>query len=130
VCASREGLQAHKRPFAHDVPPQPDLLATICAVRPTALVGVSTVAGAFTREVVEAMCACNARPAILPLSNPTSKSECTFAQAHQWSAGRALFASGSPFGPITAGGVRLTPSQANNVIVRSEGCFVLRRATV
>lgn len=78
VCASRTGLQAHKRPFAHDVPFQPDLISAVKALRPTVLIGVSTIRGSFTQEVVQEMCAYNERPIIFPLSNPTSKSECTF----------------------------------------------------
>lgn len=80
VCASRTDLQRHKQPFAHDVPPQRDLKSAIRALRPTALIGVSTIAGAFDQEVVEAMTALNDRPIIFPLSNPTSKSECTYEQ--------------------------------------------------
>lgn len=81
VCSSRSNLQHHKQPFAHDVPFCSDLKAAIKALRPTALVGVSTIAGAFDREVVEAMCELNERPIIFPLSNPTSKSECSFEDA-------------------------------------------------
>lgn len=68
-------------PFAHDVPPAADLLSAVKQLQPSILIGVSTVANAFTREVVEAMAELNTRPLIFPLSNPTSKSECTFEQA-------------------------------------------------
>lgn len=68
-------------PFAHDVAPASDLLSAVQQLRPTVLVGVSTMAGAFTQEVVEAMASLNTRPIIFPLSNPTSKSECSFEQA-------------------------------------------------
>ncbi len=53
VCAARGDLQPHKRPFAHDVPPQADLLAAVRALRPTALIGVSTVRGAFSAAVLQ-----------------------------------------------------------------------------
>jgi hypothetical protein len=84
VCASRSNLQHHKQPFAHDVPSCPDLLSAIKALKPTALVGVSTISKAFNRQVVEAMCELNERPIIFPLSNPTSKSECSFEEAFRW----------------------------------------------
>ena len=120
VCKSRlSGLQPHKVAFAHDVEYQPDLLSAISAVKPTALIGVSTIGGAFTQDVVKAMCALNERPIIFPLSNPTSKSECTFEQAMAWSDGRVVFASGSPFNPVVRprDGVKIFPAQANNAYV-------------
>jgi malic enzyme len=80
VCASRTGLQEHKRPFAHDIPFLPDLLSAVREFRPTALIGVSSVAGAFTPQVVAAMAEANERPIIFPLSNPTENAECTFRQ--------------------------------------------------
>lgn len=85
VCHSRlDTLQHHKVPFAHDVPYCATLLEAVRALRPTAIVGVSTIAGAFDQGVVEAMCELNERPIIFPLSNPTSKSECTFEEAFRW----------------------------------------------
>jgi malate dehydrogenase (oxaloacetate-decarboxylating)(NADP+) len=83
VCKSRTNLQHHKQPFAHDVEFCPDLKSAIAALKPTALVGVSTIAKAFDKEVVDAMCALNDRPIIFPLSNPTSKSECTYQEAYE-----------------------------------------------
>ncbi|WIA17257.1 hypothetical protein OEZ85_014130 [Tetradesmus obliquus] len=117
VCKSRTNLQHHKQPFAHDVESCPDLKSAIAALKPTALVGVSTIAKAFDREVVEAMCGLNDRPIIFPLSNPTSKSECTYQEAYEWSKGKVLFASGSPFDPITDAGVVHYPAQANNAYI-------------
>lgn len=76
-------------PFAHDVAPADDLLSAVQQLRPSILIGVSTVANAFTQEVVEAMAEINTRPLIFPLSNPTSKSECTFEQAVSGSANMA-----------------------------------------
>jgi malate dehydrogenase (oxaloacetate-decarboxylating)(NADP+) len=68
----------------------------------------------FTREVVEAMTRLNERPIVFALSNPTSKAECTAAQAYEWSGGKALFASGSPFDPVDFGGQHYVPRQGNN----------------
>jgi malate dehydrogenase (oxaloacetate-decarboxylating)(NADP+) len=63
------------------------------------------------------MCEHNERPIVFPLSNPTSKAECTFEQAFEWTNGKVLFASGSPFDPITVNGVTHSPAQANNAYV-------------
>ena len=117
VVEGRANVAAHKRPYAHDSEPLPDLLSAVHALRPTALIGVSGQAFAFSRPVVEAMTAINDRPIIFALSNPTSKSECTAEQAYGWSSGRAIFASGSPFPPATVGEKTFAPGQANNVYV-------------
>uniref|UniRef100_A0A7S0N8P9 Malic enzyme n=1 Tax=Chlamydomonas leiostraca TaxID=1034604 RepID=A0A7S0N8P9_9CHLO len=115
VCRGRPGkLEHHKEPFAHDVPHVKTLLEAVRALRPTVLIGVSTMAGAFSEEVVREMGRLNARPIIFPLSNPTSKSECTFEQAMRWTEGRVVFASGSPFDPITM--PRSSPSPAPSPI--------------
>lgn len=117
VVRSRRGLADHKRPFAHDHEPLPDLLSAVRALRPTALIGVSGRPQTFTREVIEEMSAINERPIVFALSNPTANSECTAEQAYVWSGGRAIFASGSPFAPLEVGGRVLVPGQANNVYV-------------
>jgi len=103
--------------YAHDLPFHADLAENVRAVRPTALIGVSTVAKAFTRPVLEEMARINPRPIVFPLSNPTSKSECTAEEAFAWTGGRAIFASGSPFPPVQVAGRLVVPSQANNVYV-------------
>lgn len=117
VESSRTGLADFKVPYAHDHPPTPDFLSAINALRPTAIIGVSTIGKAFTREVIEAMARINDRPIIFPYSNPTSRSECSAEEAYGWSDGRAIFASGSPFPPYTANGRTLVPGQGNNVYI-------------
>ena len=119
VCAGRPGkLQAHKTAFAHDIPHHSDLLSAVEEFKPGVLIGVSTIAGAFNQAVVEKMAELNERPLIFPLSNPTSKSECTFEQAMQWTKGRVVFASGSPFDPVEGPDGRMRyPAQANNAYI-------------
>ena len=117
VVKSRTDLAEHKRPYAHDHPGMPDLLSAVRALRPSALIGVSGQPQTFTKEIVEAMSEINARPIIFALSNPTSKSECTAQQAYEWSGGRAVFASGSPFAPVTYAGRTFVSGQANNAYV-------------
>ena len=117
VVASRRDLAEHKRAYAHDHDPVPDLLSAVRALKPTALIGASGHPHMFTRPVIEAMSALNARPLIFALSNPTSKAECTAEEAYRWSAGRAIFASGSPFPPVDVEGALFIPGQANNVYI-------------
>ncbi|CAI5522135.1 unnamed protein product [Closterium sp. Naga37s-1] len=112
-----DSLQPHKVPFAHDHPESADLVETIHAIRPTALIGVSGQAGTFTQPVCEAMAQLNERPIVFALSNPTSLSECTAEDAYKWTQGRAIFASGSPFAPVEMDGRRFVPGQGNNAYV-------------
>ncbi|MCX7869414.1 MAG: NAD-dependent malic enzyme, partial [Terrimicrobiaceae bacterium] len=115
--SSRAGLADFQRPFAHEHPPVSSFAEAIKTLRPTAIIGVSTVPKLFNREVIEAMAAVNERPVIFPYSNPTSRSECTALEAYQWSEGRAIFASGSPFDPVEWNGKRFVPGQGNNVYI-------------
>ncbi|HET7032318.1 MAG TPA: NAD-dependent malic enzyme [Casimicrobiaceae bacterium] len=114
VVKQRPGLAAHKQPYAHDHAPVGSLLDAVKVLRPTAIIGVAAVGGAFTEDVVRMMAELNARPIVFALSNPTSKSECTAAQAYRWSDGRALFACGSPFDPVASDGRTHVPRQGNN----------------
>jgi len=114
VVAGRGDLAAHKRPYAHEHAPSTDLVGAIRALRPTVLIGVAATGGTFTREVLGAMSDLNRHPIVFALSNPTDKSECTARQAYEWTDGRALFACGSPFDPVTFGGRLHVPRQGNN----------------
>ena len=114
VVSSRKDLAAHNMVYAHEGPPVRELLATVRELRPTALIGVSGAPATFTRPVLEEMARINQRPIVFALSNPTSKAECTPAEAYGWTDGRAVVATGSPF-PETAVGVRrFLASQGNN----------------
>jgi malate dehydrogenase (oxaloacetate-decarboxylating) len=93
------------------------LVDAIKMASPTILFGCSTVPGAFTQEVVEAMTACCERPMIFPLSNPTSRMEATPSDVLEWSHGKALVATGSPAGPVEYDGIAYTIGQANNMLV-------------
>lgn len=86
-------------------------------VKPTILMGLSTIGGAFTPKILKRMAELNDRPVVFPLSNPSSKSECTFAEAIEHTDGRCLFASGSPFPALEYNGKMLEPGQGNNVFV-------------
>ena len=94
-----------------------DLLDVIRQVKPTILIGTTALAGAFPESAIREMAAHCDRPIIMPLSNPTSKSECHPSEAYQWTEGRALVATGSPFDPVTMDGQKHVPGQANNVFV-------------
>ena len=117
VVASRGDLAEHKRAYAHDRAPIPDLAGAVAALRPSVLVGVSGQPHTFTRPVVEAMAALNQRPVVFALSNPTANSECTAQEAYDWSQGRVIFASGSPFPPVVHDGGTFSPGQANNAYI-------------
>ena len=114
VVKSREDLAAHKQPYAQDHAPIRDFPSAVRALKPTVIIGVAAVGGTFTRGVLEEMARNNALPIVFALSNPTSKAECTAEQAYQWTAGRALFASGSPFDPVMIDGRIFVPRQGNN----------------
>lgn len=117
VASHRTDLEPQKRPYAHEHPPVADFLEAVRSLRPTAIIGLCGQPGLFTREVVEAMAEINERPIVFALSNPTVKAECTAEQAYGWTDGRAVYASGSPFDPVTLGTRRFVPGQGNNAYI-------------
>lgn len=119
-------LRDFQQPYARDPSEVADwrqddggisLLETVKQVEPTILLGTSTVHGAFTREVVEAMAEGTERPIILPLSNPTSRIEAMPADVIAWSKGKALVATGIPVPPVEHDGVTYEIAQANNALL-------------
>ena len=114
VVKGRGKLASHKIPFAHEHESIADPLAIVERLRPTALIGVSGKPGTFSRGILEKVAKDVERPIIFALSNPTSMAECTAEEAYRWTGGRAVFASGSPFDPLTIDGRRFVPGQGNN----------------
>ena len=114
VVKSRAGLAAQKLRYAHDHAPVSDFLTAIETLKPTAIIGVAAVGGAFTPEVLRTMAGINDRPIVFALSNPTSKAECTAEEAYRHTEGRALFACGSPYDPVELDGKTFVPRQGNN----------------
>ncbi|MBW8836975.1 MAG: NAD-dependent malic enzyme, partial [Burkholderia sp.] len=116
LTATRD-LMDFQKPFATEHAPIKTFVEAIRALKPTGIIGVSTVPKLFNQAVIEAMSEINERPIIFPYSNPTSRSECTAEEAYAWSKGKAVFASGSPFPPLTVNGKYLVPGQGNNVYI-------------
>ncbi|KAK7047464.1 hypothetical protein VNI00_006695 [Paramarasmius palmivorus] len=117
---ARGPMAEHKQYFSrkdYSGPPITNLLDIIEYVKPTALVGLSTISNAFTPDVISTMAALNPRPIIFPLSNPVRLSECSFEDAVKYSDGSVLFASGSPFPEMQYGGQMLYPGQGNNMYI-------------
>jgi malate dehydrogenase (oxaloacetate-decarboxylating)(NADP+) len=117
LLTSSRALIDFQKPFGIEHPPIGDFAEAIKALKPTGIIGVSTVPKLFNRKVIEAISEINERPIVFPYSNPTSRSECTAEEAYTWSKGRAIFASGSPFPPLTVGGKHFVPGQGNNVYI-------------
>ena len=92
-------------------------LDVIRAVKPTVLIGATARAGTFTQQMLESMAQHVQRPIVLPLSNPTSKAECTAEEAIRWTGGSAIVATGSPFADVDYAGKRHVIGQANNVFI-------------
>ena len=115
----RSAVSPSRRPScpAPNLAGHADLADVIDAVHPTALIGLSTAAGAFTEQVVRRVAAHAERPIIMPLSNPTSRSEARPQDLADWTEGRALVAAGSPFPPMRAGDASIPVAQCNNIYI-------------
>lgn len=113
----RTDLADFQQSFAHEHVAVDNFVDAINSIKPTAIIGVSTVGKAFNQSVIEAMAKNNTRPIIFPFSNPTEHSECSAEEAYQWSNGRAIFASGSPFSPVHFNDQVFIPGQGNNVYI-------------
>src|ERR1700741_5164871 len=114
---ARKDLVDFQKPYAHKHAPTRDFIAAIESIKPTTIIGVSTIGGAFTQNVVESLSRINQRPVILALSNPTEKAECTPEQAYTWSKGKAIYAAGVQFPPVSYNGQRFLSGQANNFYI-------------
>ncbi|MBM3286353.1 MAG: NAD-dependent malic enzyme [Candidatus Eisenbacteria bacterium] len=144
LCVSdRPGLEGFKKEYARDRaelaswkvadPSRITLEETVKHARPTILIGVSATPGTFTEPIVRQMAKNAERPLVFPLSNPTSKAECTAEQAVRWSDGRAIVATGSPFAPVTHEGVKFRIGQCNNAFIFPGvglGCCVAKATQV
>ncbi|XP_012215887.1 NADP-dependent malic enzyme isoform X2 [Linepithema humile] len=108
------GLTEHKLRFAREDEPIDTLLDVVKTAKPSVIIGAAAVRGAFTTEILKEMARNNETPVIFALSNPTSKAECTAEEAYIATEGRCVFASGSPFPPVTYNGKTFYPGQGNN----------------
>jgi malate dehydrogenase (oxaloacetate-decarboxylating)(NADP+) len=115
--STRTDLVDFQMPYAHKHAPTRDFVAAIESIKPTTIIGVSTVGGAFTQKVIETMSRINERPVVLALSNPTEHAECTPEQAYTWSKGKAIYAAGVQFPPVHLNGQTFLPGQANNFYI-------------
>lgn len=122
IVTHRKNLSSHKRRFAQDLPEEEaskltTLLDIIEHSKPTAIVGASAQGKAFTKDICQLMAKLNERPIIFALSNPTSKAECTAQEAYNWTDGKCVFASGSPFEPVIHNNKTYITGQGNNAYI-------------
>ncbi|GAA6032978.1 hypothetical protein JCM8097_000081 [Rhodosporidiobolus ruineniae] len=115
-----DALPEHKKYLARseaDAPKLRTLQEVVEHVQPTALLGLSTVGGTFTKEILNLMAKYNKRPIVFALSNPVAQAECTFEEAVEGTDGKVLYASGSPFDPVEYKGKHYEPGQGNNMYI-------------
>ncbi|KAI1726789.1 malic enzyme, NAD binding domain-containing protein [Ditylenchus destructor] len=117
ITKRRKNIDPRHESFSKDMTDTKDLLQLVQTVRPGALIGASTVRGAFTEEIIKTMAKINPRPIIFALSNPTSKAECTAEDAYRITNGTVLFASGSPFKNVVLHNKLYKPGQGNNAYI-------------
>lgn len=121
-----DSLNPEQRVFARDEDGGLSLLDVAKKYKPTILLGVTAVGGLFTEDLVREVASHVERPIIFPLSNPTTKAECTAEQAYEWTDARCIFASGSPFQPVLLeDGRTMYPSQCNNSKSNTTSCTQL-----
>ncbi|XP_077161834.1 NADP-dependent malic enzyme [Paroedura picta] len=118
IVKGRASLTSEKQQFAHQHEEMKNLEEIVRKLKPTVLIGVAAIGGAFTNKILKDMASFNKRPIIFALSNPTEKAECSAEDCYKLTEGRAIFASGSPFQPVTLpDGRTFFPGQGNNVYV-------------
>nr|XP_055139149.1 NADP-dependent malic enzyme, mitochondrial isoform X3 [Symphalangus syndactylus] len=118
IVKGRSHMNHEKEMFAQDHPEVNSLEEVVRLVKPTAIIGVAAIAGAFTEQILRDMASFHERPIIFALSNPTSKAECTAEKCYRVTEGRGIFASGSPFKSVTLeDGKTFIPGQGNNAYV-------------
>ena len=112
------GLSPEQAQFARDTDGGLSLLEIVNKYKPTMILGMTAVGGLFTEQLIKDMAKHCERPIIFPLSNPTTKAECSAEQAFEWTDGKCIFASGSPFDTVTLDdGRTFHPTQCNNMFV-------------
>jgi malate dehydrogenase (oxaloacetate-decarboxylating) len=126
IYQGRADLDEDKRPFALPAseaarlglgPDRAGLEAVVRQFAPTILIGTTGKPGLFTPAAIREMAQRTPAPIVMPLSNPTANTEATPADVLRWTQGRALVATGSPFGPVRYRGTTHQVGQANNMLI-------------
>lgn len=117
IVKDRDAIKPHALAYAHSHEKADTIRDAVESLKPTILVGATGRPGIFDQGVVAAMSEANSQPIIFALSNPTSRSEATADEVYNWSEGRAVFASGSPFDAVEINGRTLVPGQSNNAYI-------------